>query len=562
MEDRESAEKRFGVPFGRLLAAGLYSALPFLIAVSCLGILARQTGIEDICSAWESADKAVPPVTFLWLIVPAACTAGLAAASFRPLGIRFAAGTAVSAGYWGLAAISPVLLCGALFVLALLLAMQIRRAAQGEMLGSVAVGAILTGIVSVAAYYRHWALFIELPGKLSPDATTYLAIAKTASGYGTNSREPLFIWLIQLAAQFTGAYSPATLRLLTVAVSLVCVSIVFEFTRRSIGLIAAAAAGFLYAYDLAFIYTAVRGMREEVIIAAFLLFIWACRRTLRLGPALGNCALIGVAGAMLLLVRLNSLFFVLAATALVFAFSAQKHRLRFRKWWLMLVPAAVAFVPTLPYLAYCKRTFGDPMFASSIHVRFYANVEFAGERPDFPAAKEVEKDGYAGGPITMKQYVFGYHRPGEVIGRVVRGAGRMFLGDYARVGLGIATSPYLGEFGKLWFSRVPYVPVPRALYAVHLLGLSSMFLPGRRVLFLLVLLFHAPVFFLASLPDFDWRLLTAGFASFLIGIGGLLQFISEEAGSALASRQRAGYNEEMSDSPERRDGSCSPESQG
>jgi hypothetical protein len=67
---------------------------------------------------------------------------------------------------------------------------------------------------------------------------------------------------------------------------------------------------------------------------------------------------------------------------------------------------------------------------------------------------------------------------------------------------------------------------PTLLLWLQTLGLVALCLPGRRIFLLLVLLFHAPVLFLASMEEFDWRLLTVALAAFQIGAGAAAQTIA------------------------------------
>jgi hypothetical protein len=268
--------------------------------------------------------------------------------------------------------------------------------------------------------------------------------------------------------------------------------------------IAGLTAALFYAYSPAMIITSVRGLREELIILFFVAYaaayIWNWGRL----PSVRNYIWLGLIASLSIQVRLSSNAFIVVSLLILFAYSAWKHRVKVVRWWLLIVPILFSMLPIVPYLVYCKVTFGVPFYSVMMTgVRFYANVELAGVNPDFPTREQFNADGFAGGPISMGTYLFKYHTAQEIFRRFLLGGYRTYFGDFSRVWL-------TGRQDRNF--------VPSDI--LQWLGLLAMLIPGPRLVFsMLLFLFHAPGFFLFSFDYFDWRLVTVAFAGFAIGIG-------------------------------------------
>lgn len=481
-----------------------------------------------VLAAWS--ERRAPdtlPNFDLWLIVPAAASAGLAAASFERLPLRLGAGAVAIAAAVALDGLGSAWL-GLLLVLPLAIlsraALDLRR--REPVRAEAAAGAILVAIVAVAALERWDMLLAYLPRPLDPDAQAYLSLSLTTSGFDTGLREPLFLWMLQGAQRLTGDSTGVSLRLFTYAVSFVTIASLFAFARRHLGLAAAVVSALVYALLPSFVYTAVRGLREELVILAFLAFAWLYLDAWTERPTLGRWSAIGLAAAPFPLLRLNTAPFVVASVLLLCVVSAVRFRLGIRRSAIALVPLVIAFTPITPYLVRCAETYGDPFVAVSMQTRFYANWEFAGTRPDFPSREAFARDAYAGRPISLGVYLFKYHTVPEVAQRTLRGIWEVFAGDFARI----------------WFAaggvRDDRLPL---LYLLHLAGLVALALSPARPFLLLAFLFHGAVYFLVSALEsygpraFDWRLLTVAFAAFTIGIGAAAQ-AAYDAGRLLVRR--------------------------
>ncbi len=401
---------------------------------------------------------------------------------------------------------------------------------RGRRCGPVLVaGFLLSAILGIAAWYRFQALQGMTLRDLDPDAITFMSIAERANIYNTAMREPLFVWMIKGMRLLGGEYSPLSLRLFGVVLSLGAVAGVFVFTRAHIGLVAAVIASLFYAVAPAFVFSATRGLREDTII---ILFLWYAHLLLRMWgrpPEWRSYAALGVVLFLNIALRMSTNGFGVLTVLGLFGWSAWKHRVPPRKWWIAVLPPAISFVLLSPYLLYSKHKYGDAFYCVSIHTRFYANLEFAG-KPGFPTKKQAELDMYSGPPISMGEYLFRHHTPEEVLQGFLFGTWRLyFSGDWED--FPTAAAPTWKRTPREWeyhfsdfnLERQPLVRKsasnPVLFPWLQLLGIAAMVLPGRRLFLALVFLFHGPGLFLASLIEFDWRLLTVAMASFYIGIG-------------------------------------------
>lgn len=487
-----------------------YRLFPHLVVLVALAILANQKDLLRVCLAWaEKKDRASVPDLNLWLIVPAACSAGLAVLCFDTWQRRaIAAGIALAAlTIFGFSSTSSLYLAFAVPVVIagyFLLHGLRHQAWRWDLLAAAAI----TGVMAYAAQKRYLFLLQYLKEPLDPDSQMFLILAGRTSGWATEIREPLFLWLLQFAKLLMGTYEHAAHRVGSVAFGLATVYFVYLFSRRFIGILAGLAAALLYAYSPFMSFMSVRVLREEVIIAGFLLY--AAVYILQWGkrPTITGYVGLGLAGAVCIMLRLSSNLFVLSTLFVLFAFTAFRHKLPWRQWWMALILPVAAMLPIVPYLVHSQQKYGDPFHTVNITgARFYANVEFAGKHPDFPTKAQVEADGFAGGKITMGEYLFKYHSVSEVFSRMKEGASEM----------------YFGRFSRWWYTS-RNSGLNSLLATATFLGLICMLWPRPRLLLsFLVLVFHAPAWFLMSFDYFDPRLVTVAFAFFTIAIGAAAQ---------------------------------------
>ena len=519
----------------------LRAALPWLTAVAALAILAHGFDLLAVCDAYSrSAIPAHRPDRWLWLIVPAAGIAGLAVAAL-PYGADGAAARPGSRVGPRITVALAALLSAAVFAVlppaCLLLTLALpavsayastqaarRREAHGAPPApfSLLPALLLVAVVSLAAAVRYDAtafrgllhndlptsLVLGLPLPLDPDVANFLEIARDSTGYRTAQREPLYIWLLQAAHLVAGGggWVPALARLTGIATSLLGVGLLFGFARALVGLPGATLAAALYAWAPFLAACAVRGLREDAIVSAALLLLWvAHRQWTRPAGWAGHAALGGAASALALL-RLNSLQWIAVVLAVVAARQLWLRRRPVSQALPLAAPALMVAALSAPILIHHGQRYGDPFYASNIAVRFYANQEFAGVRPDMPTVAEVAADSTAGPPLKMGEYLFRYHTPLRLARGAAAGARRLYFGDFA-------TQAY-------WVGPRP--PMPAALWILHFGGLAAMLLPGRRLVFCAIALFHAPAFYLASFYWFDPRLLNLQYVGFHLGAGALL----------------------------------------
>ncbi len=523
------------------IRAGLV-ARPFLPAIAALvtfGVLAHLVSLLEVCArfAREPAAATLPP-PWLYLIVPASAAVGLTGAFFADWRRNLVAGVCVAAGMIALAARYPGLLPVSLAapVAAAGIAVWHRKGGGGIRKGLLA-GALLTVALTCGAWFRFRVLPGMLMRELDPDAITFMRLAEESFIYNTQMREPLFIWMIKIMRLFSGEYSAPALRLFGIMLGLLTILVLFEFTRRHIGLVAATIAALLYAVAPAFVFTAPRGLREDITTAIFLLFSHFVIREWGRPPTLRSYAVLGFFLFLSSAIRLSSFAFCSAVIAATFAYSVYRHRVPPARWWIVAVPVALTVALLVPYLWHSHKKFGDAFYCVNIVPRFYANLEFAGQ-PGFPTKKETEADMLTGPRITMGEYVFKHHTTVEVARRVLDGAWRLWLSkdfrDFPTVAApNWSRNPreWMWHFGDFNLQNQPLLRVSEANPIVfpwlQTLGLAALCFPGRRLFFTLLFLSHVPLLFLASIPEFDWRLLATALAGFYIGIGALGESVVE-----------------------------------
>lgn len=520
-------------------------ALAFACAIITLIMLSRQAHVLDVFQLIANHQLPNADATPLWLIVPAACAAGMTPPLFQRLLNKLWASICAIGLVLLLGSISisllwlPVLIYPCVF--AILRASSVLMRPTGYQIpmkftlpimpSALPCATALIVVFAFAAYYRWHALLAALPAPLEPDAVTYLNLARISSGFATDHRESLFIWLVQFLGFCTGGYSETGMRLFSVCFSFVTLTVLFMFACRHIGLSAAFLAGWIYAVSPAFDLLSVRGLREEVVIAAFLSFASVYMTTWRRVPTMGSYLLLSLTGALLIYCRLTNLPFVVLVCLIHFGYSAFVHKLPLKQYWLLISLLTISTVPITPYLIYSKNKFGDPFYAVSVHTQWFANYEFAGKHPDFVSHDEFLRNGNAGKSVSSYGYMFKYHTLPEVIQRTLAGIWMVYIWDYPVYYLPNAPQSLLrhlpqsltnlmlirtagGQTKALW----PF-------YFLHLAGLAVMLAPVRRLLPMLVFISHLPLFFLLSLPGIDLRMLTIPYAVFCIGCGAVLHFI-------------------------------------
>ncbi|NLD61893.1 hypothetical protein GX645_05510 [Candidatus Sumerlaeota bacterium] len=387
-------------------------------------------------------------------------------------------------------------------------------------------------VLGVALAIRIRAFLLTLGHTFDPDAIGYWSIAQRCSYFATEKREPLYIWMVKFVQLFPLSQDVA-MRSLSVLAGMICTVLIIYASWRWFGLLAAWIAGITYALSPAMVFTAVRGLREEWIIALFLWIAieyvatwgkpYSWRTALRLGIPLGLSCLL----------RLFTCIYVPIILVVHIAWALYRNRQPAKQW----MPAVglvflISWIPLSPYLIYSHKEYGNMFYVSQLGARFYANLEFAGKLPGFPSVEEVRQNGYAGKPITMTEYIFKYHTLPEVLNRFYQGIITMGLyGGYTTWCHYPVWTRYHEEIKSVWAQSSPkfreemFTPVQQRLtfvlwrYLATIGFLALLFYKQGRLLTFLILAFHIQIYFLIPLPGFDWRLATSFFPYINIGWG-------------------------------------------
>ncbi len=353
-----------------------------------------------------------------------------------------------------------------------------------------AVPALLV-VVVFGLLSRWFELRASLYQGLVPDAdTAFVIIGNMRHAYDTSTREPLWIWLGRGFVALAGG-DRIGLPLLSTFFSVLCIPLVYLFASRYtasrvVGLVAAA---FLAGNEF-FVRACSQGHRTELLVAGVTLFAFFVFVP-GVGPRRRGIGL-AVAGTAAALTNIGTLAVVLPMGL----WAAVKFKLGWRG--LALIGATLT-VFLAPHLVYNFKTFGDPFyFTRQLIPTFFRNYEFMVLKKvqcqGCPSPQELARSSYSGTRITMSEYVFGMHTPGEVIGRIVEGYGRVYLRRS-------------GELAVLLGRRSADGGAAVALYVLYLVGLGMLLVGGHRELLLLPLLWLNIGAFLVPL-GVDPRLVT------------------------------------------------------
>jgi hypothetical protein len=209
--------------------------------------------------------------------------------------------------------------------------------------------------------------------------------------------------------------------------SLLCSVLVASLTCwlgwRTLHPLAGATAGLIVATNPPLVENAVAGLREELVGALGLVLVGALFVGARRGaaPGWGRIALVGAAGAGIILVRADMI--ILSGAAITLA--ALALRWPWRRW---LAAAAVVGALAGPmYLGYTF-THHDPFYPGTYGATVNRNLEFP-ERmgtPGFPTAEQYAANWAAGPPISPLKYFFGYHTLRQFVVYSLRGVQHIF----------------------------------------------------------------------------------------------------------------------------------------
>lgn len=326
---------------------------------------------------------------------------------------------------------------------------------------------------------------------IAPDTIQYLHLAEEMSHpYDTGVREPLFIWLLKLWSWIT-ATGPLAARVMTVLLSVLEGALLYLLARQFLPLAFTFPVMILYAINPLLSSSSTMALREELLPALWLGFLWAC-----IGASRSKhkwpwwAATIAFASGMVL-TRINSLGLVVPIAVL---FAWREHW----GWKPLAAGAAVLTVALVPHFVNSQRKFGDPFMSSNFVPKFYRNLEFAG-KPGFVTREEFNRDNYAGPPITMGDYLFKLHSIPEVTSATIAGLWEQTAGKSVRKSLlRLDPRPRLDDQLNPVIAEPPVLWVEVVVYLLYLVGIIACFrlrfgwyLPLSMLLFMLPLAFFA-----------------------------------------------------------------------
>lgn len=279
--------------------------------------------------------------------------------------------------------------------------------------------------LSVLALELRWKfLQTQLRAPLWPDTESVQQWSLAMSHpYDTVVREPLWPW-IAWAFQTLFGQGPLAMRLLSIVASVLIVPAAYLLGRdygqsRLAGVIAA---GIITLHGV-LIYSSAQGHRTELLIlgitaVTYFGLVDGIRRRQRVAG-------LAVSGTALLLTSLSTI--VVAAPLTLWA--GYRHRLRLRDLVTIFTVAAVAITP---HIVYNYQKYGTYSYFSTRMVpAFYRNYEFITVRgtgcDGCPSVEEYRASSFSGRPVSMGEYLFTYHTPGEVAARTYDGFMMSFL---------------------------------------------------------------------------------------------------------------------------------------
>ena len=232
------------------------------------------------------------------------------------------------------------------------------------------------GIQRTLAYlatYLHPAT-VRFPHDIvrSGDPLAYLNNARAMTWfYQGRAREPVFNYLTKSMLGVTGDADIAV-SLASMSFSILCIPAAYLLGRVAHGRVAGLLAAFVVAIEPDLIRWGVQGWRDDTFTFFVCLFVAGCLAVMKRRTA-GRLALLSLAGAGAVLVRLTALSFVVPGFAAVLWHIWHTDRPASRRASLVGVATAAGgmFVLVAPYLVTCWLAFGDPLIAVNRNTNYY-----------------------------------------------------------------------------------------------------------------------------------------------------------------------------------------------
>ena len=204
------------------------------------------------------------------------------------------------------------------------------------------------------------------------DPIAYLNNARAMTWfYEGRAREPLFNYATKLMLRVTGD-ADIGVSLASVSFSILCVPAAYFLGRVALGRAAGLLAAIVVAIEPDLIRWGVQGWRDDAFTFFVGIFVAAGISVLKERTA-SRLALLSLAGAGAILVRLTALSFVVPAFAIVLWHAWREGPQAPRRSGLIWVglSAGAVFVLVIPYLVNCWLVFGDPLVAVNRNTRYY-----------------------------------------------------------------------------------------------------------------------------------------------------------------------------------------------
>lgn len=287
-----------------------------------------------------------------------------------------------------------------------------------------ALGVAVAALVVVSAIPRGAAFMDARRLPLRPDARGYVDIARTRAFYDSVLpaapwvREPLWPGMLKAASG-----TDAQARFAGTLLGLALVAATALVGSRVAGPVAGLSAAAMIAFSAPLASMSADALRTDLIA---LLVLGAIAAAEWLAPRpWWHAAALGLLGAALPLTQMSLLLVSVASIAWC------AWRQRWRPGEIALAAALVA-VLLAPHLALNRRLSGGDLFHSTtVHTRFYANAEFAGQ-PGWPSREDVRRDPYAGEPMGFGALLRNYPA-GAIPVRYAEGFARALVTEFPPV---------------------------------------------------------------------------------------------------------------------------------
>ncbi len=309
-----------------------------------------------------------------------------------------------------------------------------------------AVGVALCVLTAAAAFPRAIRFEQVREDALFPDVVYYRQQAqRTWSPFAAGNKAPLWSALHAPIVRWFPD-DPGAMRIPSCLAGIAAVPLTGAVLGRFLGAPVGIVVAGLCAFDTWMIDLSCQGLREDANLILWLLFFRAAFPAPKRAspPPRGRdrgWLAAGVTGGLLLLLRNTNLP---ALTAMLLCMIALRRWRPTERALAVALPLAIVSPFYLNQWRHC----GDPFHLERRDARYYCNGEFGAypTRPllpvAFPAPEVMDRDPFAGEPVSPLDYLFRMRPPGEALRNQASGVGR------AMIGLAFGWQP-VGWFGVL-----------------------------------------------------------------------------------------------------------------